>query len=327
MPRSDSHANPAMRGGRKDPSKPTSTPRVPNAAARDLGGEKASQGAYNRIPRPEWWTPPAVLALLEAGEYIGNLTLRAAAEIAATSDHQMNPRVLRAEVSRWAETASYGEALTRALSICKYDGGKRGIVYTSDWHDEFFTAMRANNGNPQRAAEAAGVGYGIVLAKIDKRNTCYDAKFHEEFRILEAERVGGIREKHFQAAEDGDVKVQEKILATHAPTQHAPRGELNVTGGIDHSHTHDHAHTHTHGMSADMVKAIAAASGARAARFGAARPVEDARPVAALPAHEPATFIDATPEPRLDVLLGAGTTSALEGAGYRVLDLPKEETR
>lgn len=216
--------------------------------------------------RPDWWTPETVCGLLQEGEYVGDLCVRASSEMEEMGD-PVKASVLRSEISKWANSASWGEQITRALRVVYKDARGR-MVHSKDWHDDFINAMYTNAGNPERAAEASGIGYGVVMAVLDKRNRCYDPEFAERFRIAEAERVAGIRAAHFQVAEGNNpldlqtrVKVQKDLLATHAPGLHGSRAELHVTGKVDHDH--DHTHEHTHRVAGGLAREVVMASQSR----------------------------------------------------------------
>jgi hypothetical protein len=206
-----------------------------------------------RRDRPTWWSPEEVLSRLQSGQHVGAICAQASEEV----EGKLSPSYLRAEISKWANSASWGEQITKALKIL-YRDPKAGLLVSSDWHDEFFLAMDAADGNAQEAAQLCGIGYGVVLSVLDRRNKCYDAAFAERFRVAEAERVGRVREKFFQSAEDGtNAKAQESILQTHLPGLHAPKSQIEVSGEVAHSHAH------THGIKPELVRQVVEASGAR----------------------------------------------------------------
>lgn len=222
--------------------------------------------------RPEWWNPEEVLRRLQEGQYVGLICQEGAAEI----DGEVSTKTLRADVSQWAESATWGEQFKAALKILRPDG-KGGITIGKEWYEEFFVAMDACEGDAELACEACGVSYGIVLALLDRRNKCHDKDFAERFRIAEAPRVGKVRSKYFKHAIDGDnYKVQEKILESHLPHMHSGKQEVHVSGGVD----------VTHGMSPAMSAAVMAASQNRT------RALFAGREPAALPAHDEGRVID-----------------------------------
>ncbi len=190
-----------------------------------------------RRQRPPWWEPEQILARLQSGEYVGNLCQRASEQ----TDGYLSARTLRGDISAWANSARWGEQFTKALSLLHKDN--RGLLLVSkDWHAEFFYAMSENGGNGEAAAEACGVGYGIVLAIMDRRNRVYDQDFTERYRIAEADRVGRIRSQYMEYAENGlddrtRIGVQEKVLAANLPALHSTKQEMIVSGKVEHEHS------------------------------------------------------------------------------------------
>lgn len=187
--------------------------------------------------RPAWWEPDQVLARLQQGEYVGALCQRASEQ----TDGYLSARTFRGDVSAWANSARWGEQFTKALSILYKDN--RGLLLVSkDWHGEFFFAMTENGGDGKAAADACGVGYGIVLAIMDRRNHCYDQDFTEKYRIAEAERMGRIRSGYLEYAENGvddrmRLGVQEAVLKANLPTLHGTKQEMVVSGKVEHEHS------------------------------------------------------------------------------------------
>lgn len=228
--------------------------------------------------RPAWWTPEGVLARLQAGEFVMAIC-QAAADDMRGAGIELSPTTLRAEVSRWCESASWGDQLRAALSLWKKEGSGPGtsrMVLSKAWHDQFFAAMEASGGNAQKAAQAAGVDYGLVLAVTDKRNaSCYDAVFAERFRIAEMSRVGVMREKYMQDAETGDGKLaaraRERIIEATLPGLHSPRQEVTVSGKVQHAHAHAHQHDHLHELAPGLAREIAMASQDRVRKLSAGR--------------------------------------------------------
>jgi hypothetical protein len=232
--------------------------------------------------RPSWWTPEGVLARLHDGEYIGLICQECADEMSECGA-PMSPLSLRAEVNKWAESASWGEQIKAALGLWKKTTTGH-MTLSKDWHDEFFVAMDATGGNAEQAAPMAGVSYGIVLALTDKRNKCFDAQFAERFRIAELERVGRIRGKYMEIAENGEGKVairaQEKLIEAALPSLHGQRQEIRVSGEVEHNHIH--------GLQPGLAREVVAASQAMMKNLFAGR--RDA-----LPAPDPTRIIDVTP--------------------------------
>ncbi len=230
--------------------------------------------------RPDWWKPEEVLRRLQDGQYVGTICMEAAAETGGG----LSAKTLRTDVSNWAESASWGEQFQAALKILRPDG-KGGIVVGKGWYDELFVAMEACEGEAERACEACGVSYGIVLSLLDRRNKCYDKDFSERFRIAEAHRVGKVRSQYFRHAIEGDnPKVQEKILESHLPHMHSGKQEVHVSGEVD----------LIHGMSPAMTAVVVQASQARMRALFQGRE-SGGREVAALPPHDESRVIDLTP--------------------------------
>jgi hypothetical protein len=182
----------------------------------------------------------------------------------------VSPRRLRSDIAAWTESASWGEQFRAALALWKH-GSPGEMVLSKHWHDDFFAAMEHCRGNASKAAEMAGVGYGMVLALIDRRHKCHDREFTERFKIAELERVGGIREKYMVLAEEGEgkaaVRAQERIIESALPSLHGQRQELHVSGKVE----HEHDHLHTHGVSAELAQAVVTASQERVRRINAGR--------------------------------------------------------
>ena len=204
-----------------------------------------------RRDRPGWWTPETVLKRLQAGEWVTQICRLASEEVKG----EVSVKQLRHDVQGWAETASYGPALKKALQILYFDGRGR-LKLSKGWYEDFFAAMAENGGKATGAAEVAGVSIGIVLAIMDRRNSYYDRDFTERFRAAEGQRVGGIREKYLTRAEEGDGVAQEKVLAAAMPHLHGPKQEMVVSGEVDHHHEHQL-------VGAALPKAVVQASASR----------------------------------------------------------------
>lgn len=266
----------------------------PTKSPADRLSSRPSTRACDKRPRPAWWTPENVLALLQAGEYVGTICQQAADELATQLDGQHSSAIvswhtLRRDISVWAESLTWGEQFERALSLVVKDHSTHELVYSKVWHDEFFFAMEASNGNMAKACEATGIGMGVVLAITDRRNRkAFDEEFAERLRIAEAQRVGTIREQYMQMAEDGiekgaakgiDARVvtraQERIVETHLPHMHGTRQEVIVEGTVDHKHTHSHVHS----IDPKTLAAVAAASEARVRGLRASPIIEMSLPV------------------------------------------------
>lgn len=219
--------------------------------------------------RPVWWTQEHVLARLQSGEFIMDICQASSTEM-ADAGIQLALSTLRAEVSGWAESASWGPQLTAALKLWKRTSSGQ-MVLSKAWHDDFLAAMETVScaGNAMKAAAYAGVGYGVVLAVLDKRNKCYDPEFAEKFKIAELDRVGRIRERYMDTAESGEGKAasraQERIIESALPALHGTKQELLVSGNVDHEHTH------MHGIAAGLAREIVAASQRRIQKLQAGR--------------------------------------------------------
>lgn len=254
---------------------------------------KKSRACVKR-QRPQWWSPEGVLSRLQSGSFIMEICQDAVKEM-AEAGVSISALRLRAEVSTWSESASWGEQLKTALGMWKRASSGE-MVLAKTWHEDFLAAMEHEScdGNAEKAAAMAGVGYGVVLAVLDKRNKCYDADFAEKFRIAELARVGRIRSRYIEMAETGEGKMaqraQERIIEAALPSLHGQRQEVNVSGHVDHDH--DHKHLHLHGVSADLAREVVEASQARIRRINAGR-------TAMLPAdtrEDEGRVIDVTPQ-------------------------------
>lgn len=187
------------------------------------------------LPRPSWWTAENVLEALRNGESAPAICIRAAAECQIP----VKAVTLRADISKWANSATWGEQFTTALALYKSaggDGGSTGLVFSKDWHDDFFAAMEQTNGVVPLACDLAGVGEGIVYALTDKRNKCYDADFTERFRIAEGSRMSKLRENVLsRAAEESmdGARLAASVLQNAMPTLHASRQQVDVQGKVD----------------------------------------------------------------------------------------------
>lgn len=217
--------------------------------------------------RPGWWDQVGVLSRLQAGQFIGAICQEASAELAGIGI-EVSPITLRADVSKWVESLSWGEQFKLALGMWKRLGSGE-MVLAKHWHDDFLGAMEACQGNAQKAAEMAGIGYGIVLALTDKRNKCYDPDFAEKFKIAELARIGPMRERYMVTAETGEgkesMRAQERLIEAAIPGLHGQKQEVLVSGKVDHDHQH------THGISAGLAREIIQASQDRVRKLGMGR--------------------------------------------------------
>lgn len=184
--------------------------------------------------RPSWWTAEKVLECLRNGERVSKLCARAAAEV----DGAISPERLRADITKWTQSLSWGEQYTAALAI--WTRGATPKIST-DWYDDFYEAMREADGKVADACQLAGIGPDLVYALRDKRNGCFDKEFDEQVRILEGLRFSAIRENLLkQAAVDSadGGKLAAKVLESAMPGLHAPKQQLEVSGKIEHEHQH-----------------------------------------------------------------------------------------
>lgn len=217
--------------------------------------------------RPSWWTQEEVLVRLQQGQFIGALCQQASEEMQAIGVVVGAP-TLRAEFGKWCESLTWGEQLKAALGMWK-KASSGEMVLSKHWHDDFLAAMEVCEGNAERAAKMAGVGYGVVLAVLDKRHKCYDADFAEKFRIAELARVGQMREKYMVMAESGETQVaaraQERIIEAALPALHGKREEVHVSGNVQHDHEH------RHGMTQELAEEVVRAGQDRIRKITAGR--------------------------------------------------------
>lgn len=222
--------------------------------------------------RPAWWTPEGVLAKLQAGEYLLAICQQGV-DAMADAGITISIRRLRGEIDEWTETASWGEQLRAARNLWKRTSSGE-MALSKHWHDDFLSAMEACDGNAQKAAEMAGIGYGIVLAVMDRRHRCYDPEFTEKFRIAELGRVGRVRERYMDLAETGEgkaaVRAQERIIESALPGLHGQRQEVQVSGKVQHDH--EHRHEHLHGLAPGLAREVVTASQNRIRRLNTGRP-------------------------------------------------------
>lgn len=215
--------------------------------------------------RPSWWTPEGVLARLQNGQYIGLICKEASEEMANISIPVSVSR-LRQEVHDWTETASYGPALSSALKLWRKSGTGE-MILSKHWHDEYLQTLHACKGNAKAACEIAGIGYGVVLAVTNPSNACHDPEFTEKFKIAELERVGVMRERYMDLAENGDgklaVRAQERLIESALPHLHGQTQHLKVSGKVGHEHTHSLSH--------ELAQEVVLASQARVRRLQSGR--------------------------------------------------------
>lgn len=227
---------------------------------------KKSRACVKR-ERPIWWTQEGVLAKLQDGTFIMAVCQSAADEMAQIG-MVISPNSLRAEVAKWCESASWGPQLKTALALWKKSSSGE-MVMSKVWHGDFLGAMEACEGNAEKAAKMAQVGYGVVLALLDKRNRCYDREFAERFRLAELERIGRVREKYMELAENGEGKAasraQERLIESALPSLHGQKQELHVSGTVEHDHEH------THGFSGALAREVVLASQDRMRKLNAGR--------------------------------------------------------
>lgn len=147
---------------------------------------------------------------------------------------------LRADISTWAGSYTWGEPFTAALALWKR--GQAGVfTLSTDWHDDFLVSLQERRGNIPLACADISVGEELVYAFCDKRNKCYDADFAEKVRILEGARYGRIRENLLNQAEndtsaDGG-KLAAKVLESGLPAFHGNKQQVEVTAQVNVDHT------------------------------------------------------------------------------------------
>lgn len=167
--------------------------------------------------------------------------MRAAGECAVA----ISPHTLRADISRWAGSLTWGDQFTAALSLWRKGAGDGdgNPVLSKDWHDDFYAAMREANGVIPAACELACIGVDLVYAVCDKRNKAYDKDFDEQVRMLEGLRMSGLRENLLAqaAVESPDgARLAAKVLENAMPSRHASRQQVDVSGKVEHDHDHQH---------------------------------------------------------------------------------------
>lgn len=215
---------------------------------------------------------------------------------------EIGVQTLRGEISKWAETSSWGEQLKAALGLWKRDRDSGRLVLSKTWHEDFLLAMGVCDGNAERAAQMVGVGYGVVLNVMDPRGKHYDPEFAERFREAEMARVAKLRELQLQTAEgDGKqaVNVRQRILETALPSMHVvpKQQEIKVTGRVEHGHEHRHAHLHA--LAPETAREVVLASQNRVRRINAGREEDttaDLKPKALAADSRPSVTIDLVPE-------------------------------
>lgn len=244
--------------------------------------------------RPLWWTQQGVLDRLQSGQFILAVCQDAVDEMAGAGVTISVSR-LRHEVSAWCESATWGDLLRTAMSLWKRTSSGE-VVLSKEWHEDFLASLDHCDGNAPKAATMAGVGYGVVLAVLDKRNRCYDPEFAEKFRIAEAVRAGRIREKYMDLAENGEgkdaVRAQEKIIESALPSLHGTKQEVLVSGKVDHAHQHQHRHLH--GVDPDLMQRVVSASQDRVRRLNFGQ--HDTEALIAAPSDDEDRVIDVTPQ-------------------------------
>lgn len=220
--------------------------------------------------RPSWWTQEQVLARLQEGQFIGALCQQASEEMQAIGVVVGAP-TLRAEFGKWCESLTWGEQLRAALGMWKKTSSGE-MVLSKHWHDDFLAAMEVCEGNAERAAKMVGVGYGVVLSVIERRNKCYDADFAEKFKVAEMGRIGKVREKYMDLAENGDgkaaLRAQERLIEAALPSVHGTRQEVHVSGDIKHDHEH------RHGMTQELAEEVVRAGQDRIRKITTGREVK-----------------------------------------------------
>lgn len=186
--------------------------------------------------RPSWWEPEQVLAALQGGEPVPTLCQRASDEC----DGAVSPRRLRADISAWCQTLSWGEPMSAAVKLWRRDTtGTGALIMSSDWHDEYLDALELANGNISDAADMACIGVGMVYARLEESSPHYDKEFADKVKLLEGERMGRLRENVLKQAEsptlDG-AKLAASILPTAMPSLHGQRKRVELTADVKVEH-------------------------------------------------------------------------------------------
>lgn len=195
--------------------------------------EKLARGTFpTSIPRerPSWWIPEKVLEAIEGGEHPILVCSRASSDTGG----RVTVRVLRADISKWSESASWGEQFQAAIRLHPRSVSKSaGRRLTKKWYPAFFAAMEREDvgGRIALACHFADVGPEVVYALRDRRNASYDAKFDERCRILEGRRFSEIRENFLDEARS-DAKIAALALESGMPSLHGKSTKLEVTGQV-----------------------------------------------------------------------------------------------
>lgn len=187
--------------------------------------------------RPSWWGPEAVLNALQSGEPTPTLCQRASDECGGA----VTPRRLRADISEWCQSLSYGEPMTAAVKLWRRDtGGSGEMILSTDWHDEFLAALELCEGRISDAAEAACVGEDLVYARIDEQSKHYDYEFAQRVRQLEGLRMAGLREnvlKQAAAPTADGAKLALNVLSTAMPTLHGGKKRVEMIANVNVQHS------------------------------------------------------------------------------------------
>lgn len=187
--------------------------------------------------RPSWWGPAEVLDLLQRGEPTPLLCQRASEECGGA----VSPRRLRADISEWCQSLSYGEPMTAAVKLWRRDtGGSGEMILSDDWHDEFIAALELCEGNIADAAEAACIGVDLVYVRLDEHSKHYNREFADKVHQLETLRMSPIRENYLKQAAvptpDG-AKLAKDVLATAMPTLHGTRKKVEMIANVNVQHS------------------------------------------------------------------------------------------
>lgn len=177
--------------------------------------------------RPGWWNPDGVMAKLRDGLPVYAIIEEARKD----AGNRISLASLHNDIKGWRKLlAAFDRDYKEMLALIP-----DGVLPEEAW-EAFFDAMAEFEGKVEHACAALGIGTGPVYAMLDSRNgKTYSKKFADRFRIAEAPRMGVIRGKFLNHAENGagDPQVQRAVLEAAMPALHGRKKTLEVQGGID----------------------------------------------------------------------------------------------
>lgn len=197
----------------------------------------APQGTRNAVPRPSWWNQENVVAKIKEGMTVTQICELASQDVSGAA----TPGTFADDIGKWRKSASWGDRFSFALSMWTRDGKTGMLKPTTEWYSTFYSALAEAEGRIEMACELSGVPSDLVYSLRDKRNRCYDADFDEQVRMLEARRMGRIRESTLAAAEKGGkfgAIVGMKVLESQMPSLHGASSKIEIEGRVRHDHVH-----------------------------------------------------------------------------------------